>query len=133
MGLEVKKLSEVKINMVYGVPLQKQKKKITRGLEFVTSFLEPCLPYSPLVADLNLFHMHSNISYGDLFGRGVVVRGWGLGQAWVVWLIICVVGNHKLIFDEGLSIFLISIGLRNINLLSNILASIKFLCCKTTE
>ena len=44
-------------------------------IEFVILFLETGFPWGPLVADLNHFHMHSDISYGDHFGLGVWVRG----------------------------------------------------------
>ena len=53
----------------------------TVSIEFFALFMEPHLPCDPLVADLNHFHKHSNISYGDLFGRGRFESGgWNGGR-----------------------------------------------------
>ena len=56
----------------------KNRKIFTMGavrIKFVAPFSELCLPCHPLLANLNHFHKHSNISYGDLFGMGIRVRG----------------------------------------------------------
>ena len=83
MSWEVKKI--IRDQTIYALynSTAKNRKMFSMGavrIKFVTPFSEPCLSCGPLVADLNHFHMHSNISYGDLFGRGGSDQGVGQGK-----------------------------------------------------
>ena len=48
-------------------------------IKFVAPFSEPHLTCSPWWTDLNNIHKYSNMSYGDLFGRGSLGHGVGTG------------------------------------------------------
>ena len=61
-------------------PCQENFYQGTVRIEFGEPFSEPCLPCGPLVGDLNNCYKHSNISYGDPFGKGFGVRGGGWGR-----------------------------------------------------
>ena len=75
-------LSEVNLNMVYGVPIYKQENFYQGALrsKFNAPFFEKCFCCGPLEGDLNYFHGNGKVPYGDHFGRGLGSGGGGPGE-----------------------------------------------------
>ena len=68
--------------MGYGVPMQKQENIYVRGCQICCTIFGTTPPVQPLIGRIEPFYSHSNISYGELFGRGVWVMSRGCGRGW---------------------------------------------------